>query len=185
MFKFKTPDSCSINILQVFFVLITISFCIVFTFLSSLHPAFHLEDTLLTMLLTPFVDTLRTKKINLLISVLMFQTPENRSPVQLLCVCYRFLKRKCLLYSQPLSIQSVNVQQWSFRTLQSFFQTYMRVYMTLASILRGRAHFLTKTFFQSIMLHKFHRKLRIFSEPQSNDTLTLERDLSSFLRLAL
>lgn len=40
--------------------------------------------------------------------------------------------------------------------------------MTLASILRDREYFLTKTFFQNIMVHKFHRKLMNFSEAQSN-----------------
>lgn len=40
--------------------------------------------------------------------------------------------------------------------------------MMLASILGDREHFLTKTLFQSIMVHNLHRKLMNFPEAQSN-----------------
>lgn len=160
MLKLKLHTlSVQVNILHIFFVLI--SFLLHCFYFLDLSPSSFSPTRLFYMrLLTPFVDTPCEQK-NLLISVPIFQTPENHTFHSVILCLVQFWKGS--IYFTPILLAySQYVSNNDHLEIYSFSSKHM------ASILRDRAHFLTKTVFQNIMVHKLHRTLMNFSAAQSN-----------------
>lgn len=175
MFKFKTSHSCSTSKYSPHILCFDkFSLCCL-SFSWSLHPAFHLT-TVYTRLLTPFIDTPHEQK-NLLISVPIFQTPENHKFHSIILCLVQFWKGS--IYFTPILLAHCQyVSNNGNSEIYSFSSKHM------ASILKDRAHFLTKTCSKILWCTSFIESWWVSHGLRAMHMLTLERCSSSFVSMA-